>query len=107
MMRDLAPEGPATVPALPAHAFLSCRTLRLRGGHRQLSKLIVAYFGLGHQDTAAKMLDQIGADRAEPPSRQRPGGTMTHDDEVCSDLFGGLSDLLSGGSHAQPRRRGE
>ena len=30
---------------------------------------------------------------------------MTHDDKVCSDLFGDPSDLLSGGSHAQPRRR--
>jgi hypothetical protein len=52
----------ATVPALLAHAFLSRRTLRLRGGPRQLSKLVVADFGLGHQDTAAKMLDQVGAD---------------------------------------------
>ena len=95
----------AIVPALPAHAFLSRRTLRLRGGHRQLGKLIVADFGLGYQDTAAKMLDQIGADRAEPPAGQRPRGTMTYNDEICSDLFGDLGDLLSGGSHAQPRRR--
>jgi len=32
---------------------------------------------------------------------------MTHDYEVCSDLFGDPSDLLSGSSHTQPRRRGE
>src|ERR1700704_4394087 len=32
---------------------------------------------------------------------------MTHDDEVCSDLFGDPSDLLSGGPHTQPRRRRE
>src|SRR5882672_7986089 len=50
------------------------------------------------------MLDQVGADGTEPPSRQRPAGTMTHDDEVCSALFGDPRDLLSRGSHAQPRR---
>ena len=75
------------------------------GGYHQVGKLIVADFGLGHQDAAAKMLDQVGADRAEPPSRQRPGRTMTHHDEVCPDLFGDLGNLLSGGSHSQPRRR--
>src|ERR1700694_143331 len=32
---------------------------------------------------------------------------MTDDDEVGSDLFGDACDLLSGGSHAEPRRRGE
>ena len=32
---------------------------------------------------------------------------MAHDDEVCSDLFGDPSDLLSRGSHPQPCRRRE
>ncbi len=32
---------------------------------------------------------------------------MPHDDEACSDLFGDPSDLLTGGSHAQTRRRRE
>ena len=32
---------------------------------------------------------------------------MTHDDEVCPDLFGDPGYLLSGGSHAQPCRRRE
>src|ERR1700686_3469095 len=81
--------------------------LDLRGGCRQLGKLIVADFGLGHQHAAAKVLDQVAADRAKPPSRQRPGRTMTDDDEVGSDLFGDACDLLSGGSHAEPRRWGE
>src|SRR5258706_15068127 len=53
------------------------------------------------------MLDEKGADRAEPPSRPRSGGTMADDDEVCPDLFGDACDFLSGGPHAQPRRRGE
>src|SRR5207245_806213 len=88
----------------PPTRWFAAAELLLGGGRRQPGKLVVADFGLGHQDTATKMLDQVGADRAEPPSRQRPGGTMTHDDEVCSDLVGDLGDLLSGGSHAQPRR---
>ena len=75
---------------IPANHVVLPTELRLRGGHRQLSKLIVADFGLGDQDAAAKMLDQVGADGAEQPSRQRPCGTMSHDDEICSDLFGDL-----------------
>src|SRR6202158_5507375 len=106
----------ATMPARPPRAFMTHlarsrawavarEDLSLRGGSRQLGKLIVADFGLRHQDTAAKMLDQVAADRAEPPSRQRPGGTMPDDDEVGSDLFGDPRDLLSGSAHAEPRRR--
>src|ERR1700687_634191 len=106
----------ATMPARPPRAFMTHlarsrawavarEDLSLRGGLRQLGKLIVADFGLGHQDTAAKMLDQIAADRAEPPSRQRPGGTMPHDDEVGSDLFGDPRELPSGSAPAQPPSR--
>src|SRR5258706_2041421 len=96
-----------THPARSLTWTVAREDLRVRGGSRQPGKLIVADFGLRHQDTAAKMLDQVAADRAEPPSRQRAGRTMTDDHEVGSDLFGDPRDLLSGGPHAQPRRRRE
>src|ERR1700737_4112691 len=93
--------------AHPRLTAIRRKLLRLLGGHRQqLGELIVANLGLRNQDATAQMLDQIGADRAEPPSRQRPGGTMADDDEVCSVFFGAAADFLPG-VPPPPRRRGE
>jgi hypothetical protein len=53
----------------------------------QLLKFIIADLRLSNQDAAAKTLNQVAADRAEPPSCQRPLRAMTNDDKVCSDFF--------------------
>jgi hypothetical protein len=47
------------------------------------------------------MLDQVGADGAEQPARQRPAGTMAYNDEICSYLFSDLGDLRSRRSHSR------
>src|SRR5271165_6492281 len=68
----------------------------------QLLKFVVADLRLGNQDAAAKTLDQVAADRAEPPSCQRPLRPMTNDDKVCSDFFCEFCNFLSGISSFQP-----
>src|SRR5580692_11548397 len=78
----------------------------IRGWHftrlLQLLKFILADLRLGNQNAAAKTLDQVAADRAEPPSCQRPLRPMTNDDKVCSDFFCEFCNFLPGISSFQP-----
>src|SRR6266478_6569349 len=68
----------------------------------QLLKFIIADPRPSNQDSAAKTLNQVAADRAEPPSCQRPLRAMTNDDKVCSDFFCELYNFLPGISSFQP-----
>src|SRR5882762_2031949 len=81
----------------------------IRGRHvtrlLQLLKFIVADLRLTDKDATAETLDQVAADRAEPPSCQRPLRPMTNDDKVCSDFFGEFCNFLSGFSSFQPGAR--
>jgi hypothetical protein len=67
-LRGLAPtpSQPGRAVAEARHPVVRRAELRLRSGYRQQPrKLIVANLGLGDQDAAAKMLDEVGAHRAE------------------------------------------
>ena len=78
---------------------LGCRFRRL-----QPLELGIADLGLGHQHAAAQALDQIAADRAEPP-RQRPLRAVADDDEMRADFFGNLGNFLAGIADLEPRGR--
>jgi hypothetical protein len=68
----------------------------------QQLKFIVADLRLSDQDTAAETLDQITADRPEPPSCQRSLWPMTNDDKVCSNFFREFCNSLPGITSFQP-----
>jgi hypothetical protein len=53
------------------------------------------------------MLDQVGADVAEQPTRKWTLRPMADYHEVGVDLASDLGDYLAGISRAQPRRRRE
>jgi hypothetical protein len=60
----------------------------------ELLKLIVADLSLTDQDTAAETLDQVTADRPEPPSGQWPLRAMTNNDELRPYFLGDICNFL-------------